>query len=188
MNAMMTAERSSAELTRIVELGTLAEEPLRVTIFTSAAERGTLCMRLELIELSELDSEVTITRRGPTRVRVDAKLAAVVVQSCVITLEPVPATVEESFTQEFVYATSASDGVANGKREVWVEPGDEPEVLTDDRLDVGELVTQILSLALDPYPRKQGASFVGVQTGENAPTTAFAALAELKIDAARKRN
>jgi hypothetical protein len=41
-------------------------------------------------------------------------------------------------------------------------PADAPEPLTGNLLDVGEIVAEQLSLAADPYPRKQGAKLEDV--------------------------
>ena len=35
--------------------------------------------------------------------------------------------------------------------------GDEPDLVTDGEIDLGELAAETLVLAIDPYPRKPGA-------------------------------
>lgn len=46
-----------------------------------------------------------------------------------------------------------------------LDPGDDdpPEPLDGPLLDLGELVSQHLSLAVDPYPRAPGVSLEGIQ-------------------------
>ena len=178
------------ELSRVVMLNDPEEaQPLKLSIEATDDQLAALGKRLELIGLPALSGEITVIRLGPQRVRVHVKYRADVIQSCVVTLEPIPATIEESFTQEFLCeseggnrSTVADQGV------VWVEPDDEAEILESDHLDVGELLVQYLSLALDPYPRKEGTSFSGFKTDEGGPKSAFAALGEIKREAARKRS
>ena len=184
---MTTLEPSDVELSRIVELTGVTDEPVAVAIESTPSERQALCERLDLVELSLFAASVLIERLGAQRIRADVKFKAVVVQSCVVTLEPIPVTIEESFTQEFIYGATI-DHAADGGNEIWVEPEDEPEGLAGDRIDVGELVTQHLALALDPYPRKDDVGFDGYQTETEPGGGAFAALGELKRDAARKRS
>ena len=182
----MTAENPNAELSHVVELGGLSDEPASFSFEATTEEREILRKRLDLTELSSLAATVELTICGLHRVRADVSFRAHVIQSCVVTLEPVAATVEESFSQEFAYETGSTVSAA-GEAEVWVDPEEEPEFLTNDRLDLGELVTQHFSLALDPYPRKLGVSFDGYRSDMGPPNPAFAALEEIKFDAARKR-
>ncbi|HEX7970110.1 MAG TPA: YceD family protein, partial [Stellaceae bacterium] len=91
-------------------------------------------------------------------------------QACVVTLEPVAARVEDSFA--LLYGAAEEEGaeevVLSGEVEL-VEP------LPDRLLDIGEVVAQQLSLALDPYPRAPGAVAEAPQEGLASP---FAALAK----------
>ena len=184
----MTAENPIAELSHIIELGELPTEAVRYAIAPSPEQREVLRKRLDLIDLSSLSAEVELTICGPKRVRADVIIKANVVQSCVVTLEPVSATVEERASQEFAYEAANTDTVTHDEGDVWVDPEEEPEFLIDDRLDLGELVAQHLSLALDPYPRKPGATFDGYRTDDGSTDTTFAALGNLTTDAARKPN
>ena len=67
-----------------------------------------------------------------------------------------------------------------GDREVSSIPDTEP--MTDGRIEAGKLIYEILSAALEPYPRKPGVEFDWVDpklkdAGDQGP---FAALAKLK--------
>jgi uncharacterized metal-binding protein YceD (DUF177 family) len=58
------------------------------------------------------------------------------------------------------------------------EGDDPPEVLADDKVDLGAYVVEDLSLAIDPFPKKPGVEFEAPeQKGELSP---FAVLAKLK--------
>ena len=77
------------------------------------------------------------------------RLAADVAQSCVVTFEPVAAKVEAEFDRLF-----SGDLPAETEGEVEIDPEAEmPEPLVAGKLDLGEILAEELSLALDPYPR-----------------------------------
>lgn len=68
-----------------------------------------------------------------------------------MTFEPVPATIDAPF--EVVFARQPDEDADD---EIDVDPNiDDPEPLESDELDVGEIVAQELSLALDPYPARR---------------------------------
>ena len=80
---------------------------------------------------------------------VTGRLEADVVQSCVVTFEPVPAKIEAEFDRLF-----SRDVPEEALDEVEIDAEAElPEPLVDGRLDLGEILAEELSLALDPYPR-----------------------------------
>jgi uncharacterized metal-binding protein YceD (DUF177 family) len=110
-----------------------------------------LAVRLGLIELPALAAAVRLRRaRGGRYVEIDGSLHATVVQTCVVTLEPVPATLEEPFA---LLLGPIGGGAEDGPSSELIIDLDQPEPLESDTIDIGELVAQQLSLALDPYPR-----------------------------------
>lgn len=182
----MTIAAPTPEMSLPVALDNLADgEPLALTLEATPEQRAALAARLGAIEIRSLAAAIRVVRAGAARLRVDIDYRADVVQCCVVTLEPVPATIEESFTQAFLRETRPSDGAAGANDEVRIDPGEEAETIEEDHLDVGELLAQCLSLALDPYPRKQGASFAGFNTDEGAPSP-FAALGGIESETAGK--
>ncbi|MEM7023065.1 MAG: DUF177 domain-containing protein [Pseudomonadota bacterium] len=93
-------------------------------------------------------------------IRLCGRLEAEVVQSCVVSLEDVPATVAETFECRFAPA-----GVDLADDLAWDE---DLEQLEGAELDLGEVFAQQLSLALDPYPRAAGAEdLVSAALGPN---------------------
>ncbi len=87
-------------------------------------------------------------------VRLSARLRAEVVQSCVATLEPVSAAIEEDFSLLFAPDRDADADLLLRPEDELIEP------LGDGIIDIGEAVAQQLSLALDPYPRASSADSV----------------------------
>ncbi len=127
------------------------------TIEASPAERAALARRFGLNGLDRLAAELRL-RRGPGGqiITVEGRLEADVVLTCVVTLEPFPAHIEDSFSARFIEPKG-------GRRLAESDFGDEleeaPEEIEGDSIDIGELVAQHLSLAIDPYPRAPEARF-----------------------------
>ena len=165
------------EFSRLVDCAALATGPVRETIEATAAEREVLARRFGLVALTRLGAEVTLAPTTAGQVRLDGRLTAHVAQSCVVTLEPVEADIDENFTLYYAEAgTPAGPSVdLPMDDEAWPEP------IEDGRIDVGEAVAQQLALALDPYPRAPGASLdPAYRADDAAPPKApnpFAALA-----------
>ncbi len=158
------------EFTRTVDVSRLAAGEKRWEIAATESERAALARRFGLLDLPRLEAAVRLTRIAGGFVRLEAELVADVVQSCVVTLEPVANRIEEPFSLLYgaIQEDAAAEVVLSGEAEI-VEP------LRDGVIDIGEVVAQQLSLALDPYPHKPGAT-VESAGGEAIPSP-FAALA-----------
>lgn len=138
------------EFSRPLAVDSVPPEGRSVHLLASPAERDLLAKRLELIGLPRLEGEVHVQPvEGTGAVHVSGHLSAQVIQSCVVTLDPVPAEVEADFDRLF-----SRDVPAEAEGEVEVDPESEaPEPLVGGTLDLGEILAQELSLAMDPYPR-----------------------------------
>lgn len=161
-----------AELSRIVRLDRVPARGMDVAVVASAAERAALAKRFDLLELPALRADAAV-RPGLGGVwTVTGQLRAEVVQACVVTLEPVAQSIEETFDLRFAAgAHKAADAV--------VDP-DAPEPLEGDTLDIGAIVADHLSLALDPFPRAPGAQYQPAPEPAEAKPNPFAALEQLK--------
>ena len=100
-------------------------------------------------------------------------------QTCVVSLEPFPGTVDEVVDMRFA-PQAEEDGPQRGKREtltISLADEDDPDPIVDGKIDLGALTAEIFALGLDPYPRKPGAEFVAPAEPAIADSP-FAALAE----------
>ncbi|MBM3547805.1 MAG: DUF177 domain-containing protein [Alphaproteobacteria bacterium] len=162
----------AAEFSRPVSLDQISERERVMEISANAAEREALARRFGLLGLDRLEATLELTRSGPFY-RIAADWQAEVVQTCVVTLEPVASHLAERLVER--YGPADSDEI-----ELDLDPdADVPEVLEGGSIDVGEAVAQAMSLALDPYPRKPGAT-IEVPGEGGAKEGPFAALSKLK--------
>lgn len=148
----------------------------------SADARAALAAEMDLVDIPSLRVEAKITPVGREQWRIAGTVRARVVQSCVVTLNPVSAIVEEAFDRRF---TENEDAVGS---DIDFDPtADDPPELVDTSVDVGIVAAEALALGLDPYPRAAGVTFDGAQATpegvapiRDADLKPFAGLAALK--------
>ena len=142
------------------------------------AERVEIARALKLVSLVRLAASYRITSISGGAWRLAGRLSAGVVQSCIVTLEPVPAQLEETFDVEFLHETPASE--SGGDLSVLEGPDIEP--LDGNGIAAGRVVFETLAAGLDPYPRKGGASFdwQDKAASDGAKMSPFAVLVKLK--------
>jgi uncharacterized metal-binding protein YceD (DUF177 family) len=140
------------EFSRPVEVDQVGAEGVSLEIEADPAEREALARRFGLIRLDRLHASATVSPVSRKLFRVEASFEAEVVQTCVVTLDPVPARVSERFSALFGEGGPGLAALALSEEE------DQPEPIEGGAIDLGETVAQHLALSLDPYPRKPGAS------------------------------
>lgn len=156
----------------------------RFMLDPDAAGRAALAQELGLVALRKLRFEGELAPEGKTGWRLQAKLGATVVQSCVVTLEPVTTRIDGPVTRLFLPQSEIE----------MPEPGSEVEVPEDDTTDplgtvipLGDIMAEALALALPAYPRKPDAELGSVQAAaegvdpiRDEDLKPFAALGALK--------
>ncbi len=194
---MAASSEPQPEFSRLVPVDRLGEaeipEEIPEEISAGPGERAALARRFGLLSLDRLSATFRLESAGRLEragarnlVRIAGRLAAEVTQTCVVTLEPVSARLEEDFTLLYDLEAAAAQGEAEGAREVVVEPEAEelPEPVGPHGIDLGEALAQQLAIALDPYPRVPGVALPEEPRagagGARAAEGPFAALESLK--------
>ncbi|MBD0275271.1 MAG: DUF177 domain-containing protein, partial [Acetobacteraceae bacterium] len=145
----MPPDGPAPEFSRPLSLGLVGPDGRREVLEADAAERAALARRFGIPAVESLRAELRLRPEADGAVRAEGRLAAEVVQSCVVTLEPVAQRVDEAVALRLLPAGA--------------EPRDEPDgpddiPSEDGVVDLGEAVAEQLALALDPYPRAPGAA------------------------------
>jgi uncharacterized metal-binding protein YceD (DUF177 family) len=169
---------------RLVPAARVGDNGLAQRLEANDAERERIARYLGLIGLTAMTADVQLAHWRGKGLRVTGTLDADVVQACVVTLDPVPAHLSVAFERRFLpeIALSADE---HAQHEVFVDPeGEEPPEPLGREVDLGEILVEELSLALDPYPRKPGVDFHGEDTAPRE--NPFAALAKLKPKLVKK--
>lgn len=158
------------EFSRPVSLARLPEGGREERLRASPAECAALARRFAIPAVDRLEATVVLRPEPGGGVMVTGTLRADVVQTCVVSLDPVAQRVEDAVVMRLL---------APGE-----EPSDDPEgpdeiPIEGDIADLGEAIAEQLALALDPYPRAPGAALPTEAAGDGAGG-AFGALAALR--------
>jgi len=148
------------------------------------AERAAMAEIAGLREVLSASASFDMALKRGGRVHLTGRVRARIVQTCVVTLDPVENEIDEqidlifappeqiSLLFEPVEEAAESDG----------EIPDPPEPIINGVIDLGRLATDALFLAIDPYPRKPGAVFEPQVEAADPEDHPFAALKALRGD------
>lgn len=166
-------------LRRTVSVSKIGDAGVQQTVTARADETPAIARYLELAAVKALKGEFVLERWRGKGVQVTGTVVADVVQTCVVTLDPVDAHIEANFERQFLPPEKLR-AATEDQKEVVIDPAapDPPEPLGHE-IDLGEILIEELALNLDPYPRKPGVAFEGEAQGEPRPNP-FAVLAKLK--------
>jgi uncharacterized metal-binding protein YceD (DUF177 family) len=170
---------TAPEFSRPERIDTIGEGDREITVSASPAERAALAARFGLKAIDRLEGNFRV-RRDASGVVARGRVVAQVVQSCVVTDDPLPVSVDEPVALRFVAGNkSESDEVELSE--------DALDTMSFDgaAVDLGEAAADTMALALDPFPRGPNAAAAlkeaGVISEEEAkPLGALAGLADLK--------
>ena len=170
------------EFSRPMALDRISSTQHREEIAATDKERAALAERFGLLSLDALKASFTLKRVRKDLVRVKGRVSAELAQACVVTLDPVPARIDERFEVDFLEGMQP----AVADLELDVEGAEAPEPAPDGWIDLGELAAEQLGLAIDPYPRRADAAIPAEWTSDTAAEPVlgrpnpFAALEKLK--------
>jgi hypothetical protein len=153
----------------------LPAEGTRVDIEATREECDALAADLGLPGIRSLAAQFRLTAIGAT-VRVRGRVAADIVQTCVVSLEPFESNLDEEVEVDFAEIAADSRRREPGAEIDLADEG--PDEIVEGRIDLGSLAAEFLALGLDPHPRKPGVDF-DYKDAEGSGN-AFAELARLK--------
>lgn len=167
-----TAVGEAAPMSRPLALTEVPAEGLETEIVATEAERAALARLNGLPAVLSLSAALNARRWRRDGLEVTGELRARVRQTCVVTLEEFDSDIVEPIEMRFAPPAEAPRPRSR-RREPEPETydhdalaDDPPDPLVGGAVDLGAIVSEFLSLALDPYPRKPGAAFA-----EPAPRT-----------------
>lgn len=158
-------------------------QPTLFEIIPNKETLTALAGELDLQDLRKVRFKGEISGFGKADWQLNARLGATVVQSCVVTLEPVTTRLEVDIQRRFVSTIELPEEV-DGEVEM---PEDENAELLGTHIDVEQVLAEALALNLPLYPRADGAAIsesVFTEPGKKAmtdeDTRPFAGLASLR--------
>ena len=165
---------------RVVRVDAIPREGQVIAVKAAPAEREELASFYQLPAIAALTATLRVEPWGRGGARVTGVVHGEVTQTCVVSLDPVQATVDEEVDVRFAPQTAANSGsVATEEPQTFsLVDEDEPDPIIDGTIDLGALTVEFLALGLDPYPRKPGAAFDEGRTTSEPADSPFAALAK----------
>ena len=164
----------------VAKLRGLQEFPFDIS--PTEAERAALAQLMGAQEVRKLRFAGRLAPAPGDAWSLEAELGATVVQTCVVSLEPVVTRLDLPVRRRFVRNAAPADS------EVTLAPLDDEEVeALGDSIDLGLVASEALALGLPDYPRREGAALapMAVAPAGGAPLSEaevkpFAALAALR--------
>jgi uncharacterized metal-binding protein YceD (DUF177 family) len=169
---------NTPEFSHQVNIAKLVPGPREYTIQADEKECEALCERLQLQKISRLEGKLHLELsphapyavKGPC-ITLEGSLSARVTQTCVVSLEPVETVIETNFSGVFLKDIEIPGYYDHDADSEDSEEEEGPEILGQiifdsiETVDLGELMTQQLSLELPEFPRKEGLGFDGYAIG-----------------------
>ncbi|AGA64355.1 hypothetical protein B488_03620 [Liberibacter crescens BT-1] len=167
----------------LVKVKSAVSRQIDLKLKANCIEREKLAQLWNVPLVEDLHAELQLVPWEKNGVRAVGTVYAKIIQTCVLTLEPVISLIEETLEYIFVpeYSklldtlTDNVDDVASG----W-----QPDIVTfskDGVIDVGVIISESVALAINLYPKKEGAVFVNdYDSFDNRKVSSFEALKNWK--------
>ena len=185
MEDSMTQEDRSA-ISQDVNVHQLPRKGRHVCIEPQSEKLLRLAEEHGLVSVDRFRADLLVAPWKRDGVRVTGSVVADIVQSCVVSLEPLPARISQTIDALFVPERSKIGRIreeAGGELLLDPEGDDMPETFSGHTIDIGALCDEFFELELDPYPRKPGVvvePFESASGAKDAAPSPFQKLAQLK--------
>lgn len=163
-----------------ISIDDVSERGMHVDLAAGEAARAEIARVAGLRDLPKLSASFDVTREGADAVRIAGEVSATVGQNCVVTLEPIENEIREAVDLLFTSRAKGSIADSEGKLTLDFNDPDSAEPTREGVVDLAAIATEFFLLGIDPYPRKEGATFDAPKTPEDPSKHPFAALEALK--------
>lgn len=167
-----------------VKVTQIPERGLHRDLEAGPAARAAMAQIAGLREVVFARASFDMSLRSGGGVHVAGSVRARIVQTCVVTLDPIESDIDEEIDLMFApeeQIRPADEEDLDGESPL----AERPEPIENGVIDLGALASDVLYLAIDPYPRKQGAVFEPRIAAADPEDHPFASLKGLK-DAPKK--
>tara|TARA_R110002126_G_scaffold119411_1_gene260361 strand:+ start:1444 stop:2019 length:576 start_codon:yes stop_codon:yes gene_type:complete len=172
-----------------VKVGHVSTNAVVIKLEADDREKRALAKFWNVIDVTELKAKLRLSRWKRDGVRISGEFTAKLVQNCVVSLLPINTHASEEFVAHFVPETSKlarRDDIQNGEIIIDVDGPDIPDTFTANTIDIAQVVTEYVAMAIDPYPRDPEVEIdnkfqPGAEKNDEKPSP-FAILASIKDD------
>jgi uncharacterized metal-binding protein YceD (DUF177 family) len=121
----------------------------------SDSERQAIAKALGLLVCDHLAAAYRLKANSADRVLMTGAVKAKGQQACVVTGDPVPFTIDEPLEVEFTTSPPLDQSDEEGEEREVLTLRD-VEVMDGGLIDAGRIIYEMVSVTLDPYPRRPG--------------------------------
>ena len=153
-------------------------------IEADAATRQAIAeLAADVREVLSVQASFDVTPKSGGRYQVTGVVHARVGQTCVVSLEEIENEIDEAIDLMFAPPDQIPQmaDLVDEAAESDEETPDPPEPIENGIIDLGRLATDVLFLAIDPYPRKPDAVFEPLVEAPDPEDHPFAALKALQV-------
>jgi uncharacterized metal-binding protein YceD (DUF177 family) len=163
-----------------VDVSRLPAKGVVVKLEADAAQRAALADKHGLEAVSAFSFELRTSPWKRDGVHVAGSVKADITQSCIVSLEPVDAAIDEAVSAVLVPENSRlAPQIDDGEILLDAEGDDAPETFSGNSIDAGALAEEFFVLAIDPYPRRKDAELPENVGNNDSGETSEAPFAEL---------
>ena len=169
----MKHEEATSPVSFKANVARLPQKGMPVVIDADERQRQALARIHGLESVEHYRAELLVSPWNRNGVQIEGSVRAKITQSCVVTLDPIQSTIDETVEGLFLPEESKLGKLGiqtSGEIVLDVDGPDSPETFSGDWIDVGARAEEFFGLAIDPYPRKSDASQV-VPDGDPEPAS-----------------
>src|SRR5260221_4486063 len=146
----------AAPFTHSYNLARLGNAGDEVRLAADPAQRAAIAKWAGILGVEKWDARAEIKKLATNRYGLNFHLAADVIQSCVVSLEPVPGHLERDFSRELVFVGASRHRPVQAESETVLDIAEEegPEEIESLHVDLAAPVLEEFTLALYAYPRR----------------------------------
>jgi len=165
----------------LYDLSDLGRAGAEVSISLGEKQRERVSHWAGIDAVESFSAEIALKKYSPTRYAFVANLDVSIVQSCVVTLEPVPSRIERQVARELLLASPVRRAMPKHTSPPAPPVDDDlTEEIDSLNYDLAAPLLEEFSLAIDPYPRAPGVAFEPPEDSPEKTEGPFAALKALK--------
>ena len=164
----------------VVRVRDIPAAGMDLTIVADELEREKIAEALQIPDVTGLQAVIRLETPDGNAVRLRGNLKGNVVQTCIVTLEPVEQQIEENLDVVFLPQNSER---SDGGKVIQLDPlqDDDFEAYRNGRIELASYLTEHLALGLDPYPRIPGTDFPAhIEDDTSDKVSPFESLKKLK--------
>src|SRR5262249_11944837 len=154
-------KQSTSPVSFLANVARLPQKGMPIVLTADQGQREALAADYGLLSVGSWRADLLVAPWKRNGVRVSGKVEATSTQECVLTREPIVGKISEDVSQIYFPEGSKLGRLgfhSEGEIHLDAEGPDSPETFSGETIDVGALAEEFFGLAIDPYPRKEGAS------------------------------